>query len=81
MLTWANLALVLLQVVNKILGMLQQDKLIDAGYEKAIAEQAALILKNNQYAKQVMASVIAMSSDDTDKLLHSLEPKPTTNGF
>lgn len=76
MLTWAKLVLVLLQVVNAILKTLQQDKLINTGYEKRIAEEAAKILKSNQYAKQVMASINAMHDDAVDDLLHQLEPKP-----
>ena len=73
--SWGALVLTLLQVANKIFAYLQQDKLIDAGYDKAIAENAAQILKNSAYAKQVMSNINALSDDDTDKLLRDLEPK------
>jgi hypothetical protein len=75
MLTWAKLALVLLQVVNKIIGTLQQDKYINIGYDRAIAEQAALILKRNTYANQAMEAINALDANATDKLLQQLEPE------
>lgn len=48
---------------------------MDAGYDKRIAEEAAVILKNSKYAKQVMERINSMSPDNVDKLLQSLEPK------
>lgn len=73
--TWSLIILAALQVVNYILGRLQSQKEFDAGYNKAIAEEAAKILKSNQYAKQAMANINSLSADDTDKLLQQLEPK------
>ena len=72
---WGLLILAALQFANYILGRLQDQKLIDQGYQKRIAEEAAQILKNNQYAKQVMSNINALNDDDADKLLRSLEPK------
>lgn len=72
--SWGALILTVLQFLNKLFNGLQNQKLIDAGYDKAIAEQAALLLKNSKYSKEVMAKINAMSPDDVDKLLQKLEP-------
>lgn len=72
---WGAIILAVLQLANYLLGRVQNQKLIDQGYEKRIAEEAATILKGNQYAKQVMASINGFDDDATDKLLQSLEPK------
>ena len=73
--SWGAFILAVLQFVNKLFSGLQERRMIDAGYDKAIAENAAQILKSSMYAKQVMANINALSDDDTDKLLQSLEPK------
>lgn len=73
---WGAIILAVLQFINGILKGSQDGKLIDAGYQKAIAEQAALILKRNIYAKEVMASINALDANGVDKLLQDLEPKP-----
>lgn len=71
--SWGALILAILQFGVKLYTGLQEKRLIDAGYDKAIAETASQILKNNQYAKEVMASITAMSDSDVDKLLRQLE--------
>lgn len=71
--TWGALILAILQFGVKLYTGLQERRLIDAGYDKAIAEAASQILKNNQYAKEVMASINAMPDSDVDKLLQQLE--------
>lgn len=73
--SWGALILAVLQFAVKLYSGLQDKKLIDAGYDKAIAESAAQILKNNTYAKQVMANITAMSDSDVDNVLRQLENK------
>lgn len=75
MLSWGPIILAVLQIINAIIGNKQDRDLIDAGYQKRIAEEAAKILKGNQYAKQAMEHINSMSADDVDKLLRELEPK------
>lgn len=72
---WGAIILAVLQLANYLLGRVQNQKLIDQGYEKRIAEEAALILKDNQYAKQVMAAISGYDDPAVDKLLRELEPK------
>lgn len=72
---WGPLILAVLQTINLLLGSKQDRDLIDTGYQKRIAEEAAKILKGNQYAKQAMERINSMSADDVDKLLQQLEPK------
>lgn len=74
MLNWAKIALLLLQVADKIISYLQERKLINQGYDKAIAENAANILRKSQYAKEIMANIDGLSGDAVDKLLRDLEP-------
>ena len=52
MLTWGSIILIVLQVVNKILDNVKDDKAFQAGYGKAIAEQNAKMLASSKYAKR-----------------------------
>lgn len=61
-------------MADRFIGDLRDRGLINEGYDKAIAETTANILRRSQYAKSVMESVSGLSADDTDKLLQSLEP-------
>lgn len=72
---WGAIVLAILQLAVTIYSRLQDKKLIDAGYDKAIAENAAQILKNSKYAKQIMANVNNLSPSDVDNILQQLEPK------
>lgn len=72
---WGAIILAVLQLANYLLGRVQNQKLIDQGYEKRIAEEAALILKSNQYARQVMSAINGYDDPAIDKLLRELEPK------
>lgn len=70
----AKIVLLVLQLIEKIINGLHDRGLIDQGYQKAIAESNARMLRNNTYAKEVMQRVNDMSDSDVDKLLRELEP-------
>lgn len=72
---WGAIILAVLQLVNLLISRVQNQKLIDQGYQKRIAEEAAKILKDNEYAKQVMAAISGYDDPAVDKLLRELEPK------
>lgn len=74
MLTWAKIALLLLQLADKLFDWLQAQKYRDEGFQKAMAEHAAAILRKSEYAKEVMARVSNLDAAATDKLLRDLEP-------
>jgi hypothetical protein len=52
-----------------------QDRLIQSGYDKAIAEASAAIMKNTAAGKAILEKVNAMSDDEVDAGLRGLEPK------
>lgn len=74
MFAWAQIALLLLQLANKLFDWLQAQKYRDEGFQKAMAESAAEILRKSDYAKEVMARVSNLDAAATDKLLRDLEP-------
>lgn len=73
--TWLSLALALLKLVNSIILWARERELISEGYDKAIAEQAAAILKKTEAGKAILERVNALSDDDVDAELRGLEPK------
>lgn len=74
MFTYAKIALILLQLANKLFDWLQAQKYRDEGFQKAMAEEAAAILRKSNYAREVMARVSNLDAAGTDKLLRDLEP-------
>ena len=79
MLTWAKFALLLLQVAERLISSLQQQKSFDAITDRAIAELAATILKRSAHAKEIMQRVNGLSPDAVDASLRELEPKDVSN--
>ena len=75
MLTWASLALAVLKVINAFMNYFNQEKLIQSGYDKAIAEVSAAILQKTAAGKAILEKVNAMSDADVDAGLRGLEPK------
>jgi hypothetical protein len=73
--TWVSLALALLKFVNAIMTWARERELISEGYDRAIAEQAASILKKTEAGKAILERVNALSDDDVDAELRGLEPK------
>ena len=73
--TWVSLALALLKFVNAIMTWARERELISKGYDQAIAEQSAAILKKTEAGKAILERVNALSDDDVDAELRGLEPK------
>ena len=73
--TWVSLALALLKFVNLIMTWARESELISKGYDQAIAEQSAAILKKTEAGKAILERVNALSDDDVDAELRGLEPK------
>jgi len=74
-LTWASLALAVLKVINAFMNYFNQEKLIQSGYDKAIAEVSAAIMQKTAAGKAILEKVNAMSDADVDAGLRGLEPK------
>lgn len=72
--TWLNIALLLLRLADKIADMVRENGQMDAGRDRAIAEQAAAILAKTSVAKSVLQDVTGMSAEQIDARLKSLEP-------
>lgn len=75
MFSWLSLALTLLKIVQSIINWAHDQKLIDEGYDKAIAEASQAILVKTQAGKAIMEKVNAMSAAEVDAGLHGLEPR------
>lgn len=73
--SWISLALTLLQIVNKIMSWANERKLIEQGYDKAIAEVTQSILVKTTAGKAIMDKVNRMSDAEVDNALRDLEPK------
>jgi len=73
--TWVSLVLAILKVVSSIMDYVNQEKLVQSGYDKAIADVSAAILQKTAAGKTIMEKVNAMSSADVDAGLVGLEPK------
>ena len=74
MLTWASLALAILKVINAFMNYFNQEKLIQSGYDKAIADVSAAILQKTAAGKAILEKVNNMSELQVDDELHNLEP-------
>lgn len=73
--SWISLALALLKFVNQIMAWANERKLIEQGYDKAIAEVTQSILVKTTAGKAIMEKVNAMSDQEVDAGLRGLEPK------
>ena len=73
--SWISLALALLKFVNSIMNWAHERKLIEQGYDKAIAEVTQSILVKTTAGKAIMEKVNAMSDEEVDAGLRGLEPK------
>jgi hypothetical protein len=73
--SWVSLALALLRFVSSLLTWARERELISEGYDKAIAEQSAAILRKTDAGKKILEKVNAMSPSEVDSGLRDLEPK------
>lgn len=74
MLTWGAVLLQVLKVINALITWAQRERLIQQGYDQAIAETAREIFRKSEYAKRVAEKIDAMSDDEVDAALVGLEP-------
>lgn len=75
MLTWVQLALAVLKVVNNIMALVNREQAVREGYDRAVAEAAAAILAKTEYAKDVREKIASMDDAAIDAALRDLEPK------
>ena len=75
MLTYLQLALGLLKLVNYFLVKVREDELRASGYDQAIADITQSILTKTTAGKAIMEKVNAMSDEEVDAGLRDLEPK------
>lgn len=75
MVTYAKIALTLLQLVEWLVNYLQKQKYYDEGYDKAVAEINAKMLRKSEYAKKLAEHFSSMPADAVDDFLRELEPK------
>lgn len=75
MITWAEIILALLKLVNLIMGAVDREKWIAAGRDAEIAKASASILAKTNYAKQIREKIDAMDDQAIDDALRDLEPK------
>lgn len=73
--TYAKVVLIVLQIIGKLLDKWRAQGLINQGYDKAIAEQNALMLRKSQYAKKIMEHTSSLNDAGVDNFLRELEPK------
>lgn len=71
---WAALALAGLKIVLWVLDRAKANQQIEAGRDEEIARTAAAVLAKTAAAKRIMGEINAMSPDQVDDLLRSLEP-------
>jgi hypothetical protein len=75
MVTWAEIVLLILKIVNAIMGEVGNQRQFQAGADAEIAKISAAILRKTVAGKAIMERVDALSADDVDAALRGLEPK------
>jgi hypothetical protein len=80
MLTYLDLAIALLKLVNSIISYFRDRGLIDQGRAQVIAETAAAISKKVAARDKIKDEVNAMSEDQVDKGLADLVDPPAGGG-
>lgn len=75
MITYAEIALLVLRIVYFIMGKIQSDQQFNAGVDAEIARAAQEILRKTKAGKAIMEKVDAMAEADVDAGLRDLEPK------
>lgn len=75
MLTWAEIILAVLKLINASMSAVNQEKWMQAGRDEEIAKAAQDILAKTRTGKQIMDRINALSDADVDAELRGLEPK------
>lgn len=73
MFDWIKLALLLLQLANKIVSWVHDQGLIDEGRQQVIGEMALAIAAKVRTRDQILEKVNALSDADVDAELGKLE--------
>lgn len=71
---WFQLVILLLKIVNAIVSWAHDRKLINQGYQKAIAEHIAAIAIKTQLRDKIRSEIDALSDKEVDNELRNLEP-------
>ena len=74
MITWAEIALLVLKIADAILGQINNQKQFQAGTDAEIAKVSAAILAKTMAGKAIMEKVDSMNEADVDAELRKLEP-------
>lgn len=69
------MALVILQVVNRLLDWGREQRDLTAGEQKAIAAAGQEVMRKSEVGREILARVESLSDDDLDRGLRDLEPK------
>ena len=75
MFDWIKIALLLLDIVDKLVNWAREQNLINQGRDQEIARATAAILAKTEYAKNVRAKIASMDDKAVDDALRDLEPK------
>lgn len=75
MFTWPEIILLVLKLANAIMGEANNQRQFSAGQDAEIAKISASILRKTAAGKAILERVNALSDDDVDAGLRSLEPK------
>ena len=75
MITWAEIALLVLKIVDAIMSQVNNAAQFQAGVDAEIAKVSASILAKTKAGKAIMEKVDELSDSDVDAQLRGLEPK------
>lgn len=77
---WVQLAILALQLINKLVNWLHDRKMIDEGRRQVIAELAANIGEKVKVRDEIRKQVDAMSEEEVDRDLADLVDRPPGGG-
>lgn len=69
----------LLKISNTVLSWAYQQKFYNEGMDAAIAKEAASILQQSKFAKDILDEISGLDESDVDARLRDLEPKDGPN--
>ena len=76
MFTWAQIILKVLSLLEWLIEQGQQHKWINEGERRQIAKSTAKVLEKQEFARETLKEVTALSDDKLDALLRTLEGHP-----
>lgn len=79
-LTWLDLAIAFLKLINSVIGYFHDRGLIDEGRAQVIAEITTAMAKKVALRDKIKDEVNAMSEDEVDKGLADLVDPPSGGG-